>query len=214
MLALHRARQQGYRVTRLFCVYEGDSGRTRFHGVRAGLVEAQARALGLPLVMDHTHPDDYETVHRRLLEGLVEDGVSAVVYGNIHLADVREWYEERSERMGLAHVEPLWGDPPAQLVREFLTAGYRTLVVSVNLESGDPRWLGRELSGPLVESLLDDPEIDPCGEYGEYHTFVWEGPMFSSPVRFQTGETFEREGHRILDLAHRGPESGPDATDE
>lgn len=207
MLALHRARQRGYRVSHIFSIYEGNTGRTRFHGIRKELVEAQAEALGLPLLLDHTHPDDYEVVHRRLLERLAREGVGGVIYGNIHLSDVREWYEERSERLGLEHVEPLWGNPPAQLVREFLTAGYRTLVVSVDLERGDPEWLGRELAGPLVAEVLSDPEVDPCGERGEYHTFVWDGPLLSEAVRFQTGETFEREGHRILDLAPRTPES-------
>lgn len=212
MLALHRARQQGYDVTHLFSIYEGNTGRTRFHGVRTELLEAQARALGLPLVMDATHPDDYEAVHRRLLEQLIDRDVGGVIYGNIHLDDIRQWFEERSERLGLEHVEPLWGDPPAQLVREFLTAGYRTLVVSVDLDRGDPAWLGRELAGPLVDEMLHNPEVDPCGERGEYHTFVWDGPLLSEPVDFRTGETFEREGHRILDLTldDRAPDQEAD----
>lgn len=210
MLALHRARQQGYEVTHLFTIYEGNTDRTRFHGIRTELIEAQARALGLPLIMDCTHPDDYETVHRRLLEELADRDLGGVIYGNIHLADVREWYEERSEQMDLEHVEPLWGNPPAQLVREFLTAGYRTLVVSVDLDRGDPEWLGRELAGPLVDEVLHDPEVDPCGERGEYHTFVWDGPLLSEPVKFHAGETFEREGHRILDLTVVEPEEDGD----
>lgn len=213
-LALHRARQRGFTVTHLYSIYEGNSGRTRFHGIPTGLLEAQARALELPLVMDATHPDDYETVHRRLLEHLVQQGVGGVIYGNIHLEDVRQWFEERSEDLNLEHVEPLWGDPPAQLVREFLTAGYRTLIVSVDLEQANPDWLGRELAGEVMEEILHDADVDPCGERGEYHTFAWDGPLFSEPVKFRRGETFEREGHRILDLNPVETESGDEGGDE
>lgn len=210
MLALHRARQRGYRVSHLFSIYEGNTGRTRFHGLRTELLEAQAEALGLPLLLDCTHPDDYETVHGRLLGQLSDQGVGGLVYGNIHLEDVRGWFEERSEEAGLEHVEPLWGDPPAQLVREFLTAGCRALIVSVDLEQGDPEWLGKELEGKVVDEIVRHPDVDPCGERGEYHTFAWDGPLLTRPVEFRRGEVFEREGHRILDLEPVATESQPD----
>lgn len=200
MLALHRARQQGFPVTRLFTIYEGNTGRTRFHGIRPELLRAQADALGLPLLLESTHPEDYEVVFQRVVRQLAEEGIAGVVFGNIHLADVREWYEERTTAVDLEHVEPLWGNPPAQLLREFLSTGYRTLIVSVNLEMARPEWLGRELDGPLVAEILSIGDMDACGERGEYHTFVFEGPLFSAPVLYVKGETFEREGHRILDL--------------
>lgn len=200
-LALHRARQRGHRITRLFSIYEGNTGRTRFHGIRRELLEAQARSLDVPLLTDSTHPEEYEAVFDRMLDRLQDEGVGSVVFGNVHLQEIRDWFESRTTARGFEHVEPLWGDPPAQLVREFLTAGYRTLVVSVNLETGDPSWLGRELDGKLVEELLTRPETDPCGERGEYHTFAFDGPLFGEPVRFEAGDTFEREGHRILDLS-------------
>lgn len=200
-LALHRARQRGYRITRLFSIYEGNTGRTRFHGIRRELLEAQARSLDLPLLTDSTHPDEYETVFGRVLDRLRAEGIGTVVFGNIHLEEIREWFESRTRARGFDHVEPLWGDPSAQLVREFLTAGYRTLVVSVNLDTGDPSWLGRELDGKLVAELLNRGEIDPCGERGEYHSFAFDGPLFTEPVRVERGDTFEREGHRILDLS-------------
>lgn len=203
-LSCHRARQRGYPVSRLLTVYEGDTGRTRFHGVRRGLIEAQAASLGLDPVLESTHPEDFEEAFGRALDRLVEAGVEGVIFGNIHLEDVREWYETRVTGRGLRHVEPLWGEPPRRLLREFLAAGYRTVICSVNLELGRPEWLGRELDGVLAEELEAAPDVDCCGERGEYHSFAWAGPLFGEPVEFRRGDEVEIEGHRLLDLLPPG----------
>lgn len=199
-LALHRARAAGFHVPYAFNVFEGNTGLVRFHGVPESLVRAQAQALGLELVAGQTHPRDFPTVHRALLEELRERGVGGLVYGNIHLADVQAWYQERTRAMELEHHEPLWGEDPAALVREFLDRGYRATVTCVNLELGDPAWLGRELDGELVAEV-EASGADPCGEFGEYHTFVWDGPEFRGPVDFRVGEALERDGHRFLELS-------------
>lgn len=202
-LALYRARTAGLRVPFAFNVFEGNTGLVRFHGVPEALVRAQAEALGLDLVAGHTHPRDYPQVHRALLDELRDRGTRGLLYGNIHLADVQAWYQERSRAAGLAHREPLWGEDPAALVREFIQAGFRTTVTGVNLEHGDPGWLGRELDRELVEEM-EAAGVDPCGEYGEYHTFVWDGPEFRTSVGFRIGRTLELEGHRFLELAPEG----------
>lgn len=123
-----------------------------------------------------------------------------MLFGNIHLADIRAWYEERTTGRGFRHGEPLWGADPATLVDELIARGYRAKVVSVNLELGDPEWLGRELDAALAGELKSSVGIDPAGESGEYHTFVFDGPLFRAPVEFRVGERFEREGHLLLDL--------------
>jgi len=204
-LALDRAVRDGLAVRYLFNIYEGNTGRVRFHGVRHELIRAQAEALGLELVQTHTHPDGFEAAFGRVLEMLAARGVEGVVFGNVHLADVRAWYEQRTRARGFEHVEPLWGMPPAELVAEFVQRGYRAKVVSVNLELGRPEWLGRELDAQLLTELISAPGIDPAGERGEYHTFVYEGPLFRHPVAFADGEVFERERHRLLDLIPMAP---------
>lgn len=143
---------------------------------------------------------DFETAFLQGLERLRDAGVRGIVFGNIHLEDIREWYEERVTGRGLEHVEPLWRGNPARLVREFVNLGYRGRVVSVMLEAGDPGWLGRELDAELVEEILAREEVDPCGERGEFHSFVWDGPLFRRAVSVRAGETVEMEGHRLLDL--------------
>lgn len=214
-LSYHRARQRGYPVSHLLTVYEGSTGRTRFHGVRRELIEAQAASLGLEPVLESTGDSaDFEEAFGAALDRLSEAGVAGVIFGNVHLDDVREWYETRVTGRGLEHVEPLWGDPPRRLLREFLSGGYRTLICSVNLEIGRPEWLGRELDGSLAAELEAEPDVDCCGEHGEYHSFAWDGPLFGRPVEYRRGDEIEIEGHRLIDLLPAGKgddEEEPDA---
>ncbi|MCS7235786.1 MAG: diphthine--ammonia ligase [Armatimonadota bacterium] len=201
--ALHQARESRLDVRYLVNIYEGSTGRVRFHGVRAGLVAAQAATLGIPLIQRHTHPDPFESVFEQVLDELRGRGVEGVLFGNVHLRDVRAWYETRTMRRGFVHREPLWGRPPGKVVRDFLAAGYRAVVTSVDLARGQAWWVGRELDRGLVEAV-EASGADPCGEFGEYHTFVFDGPGFQHPVRFRPGESVERDGHRFVDLLEDG----------
>jgi len=208
-LALHRARAAGLDVQFALCLFDRDTERVRFHGTPVALVEAHAEALGMRLLALPTSPDDFEAVFLGALARLSELGAGGVVFGNVHLADVRAWYEERTVAAGLRHLEPLWGDPPADLVREVVRLGYRARVVSVDLEQGDGAWLGRDLDPRLVGEI-EARGADPCGERGEYHTFVWDGPMFAAPVPVQPGGVVEGEGHRMVHLSMaRISRSGP-----
>jgi uncharacterized protein (TIGR00290 family) len=200
MLALDRARRQGLDVACLFNIFEGSSGRVRFHGVRAELIQRQAGALGLPLIQASTHPDDYETVLLRILDQLRADGIGGIVFGNIHLSDIRAWYEERTIARGFQHVEPLWGNPGTQIVREVIDRGYRAHLVSIDLARTPRDWLGRPLDDAFLADLARHPDIDPCGERGEYHTFVSAGPLFFAPIALEFGSSIEMEGHALLEL--------------
>ncbi len=200
LLALDRARRAGLAVTRLVNIYEGNSGRVRFHGVRSDLIAAQARALGVELLQKKTHPENFEQAFLTALDELKQLGVGGIVFGNIHLADIRAWYEERTRSRGFEHVEPLWGDAPSALVREFVSRAHKARIVSVNLSCGRKEWLGREFSEALVAELEQTPNTDVCGERGEYHSFSFGGPLFQAPVELQDGEQFEVEGHLILDI--------------
>jgi uncharacterized protein (TIGR00290 family) len=199
-LALDRALRQGIDVRVLANIYEGTTGRVRFHGVRRELIQRQAEALGLELVTAHTTPDDFEPVFLGVLETLRARGCEGIVFGNIHLADVRAWYEERVRAAGLRHVEPLWGDPPIELVHEVVERGYRALVVSVDLMQGAAEFLGRELDADLLTEIGISDDLDPCGERGEYHTLVFDGPGFRDPLAYTTGQTVDKDGHRFIDL--------------
>ncbi|MBW3533861.1 MAG: ATP-binding protein [Gemmatimonadetes bacterium] len=201
-LALHRARDAGLDVGVGLNLHDAASGRVAFHGTRAALVEAHCRALGLEPLLIPVEAGAFEPRFVEALRELAERGARGVVFGNVHLADVRAWYEERVRAAGLEHVEPLWGEPPADLVRDVVRLRYRALVVSVDLEQGRPSWLGRELDDALVAEM-EAHGADPCGERGEYHTFVHDGPAFSSAVPVARGDEVEMKGHRLLDLVLR-----------
>ncbi len=201
-LALDRARRQHLDVRRLVNIYDAASDRVAFHGVRATLIAAQAAACGLEPIQASTDPDHpYEAVFLATLDDLAAHGASGVVFGNIHLADVREWFETRVRDAGLDHVEPLWGDPPRDLLREFVDRGFQAVVVSVDLQQGAAELLGRAIDREFVTDVHHIEGLDPCGERGEYHSFVYGGPTFARPLAVTPGVIRTEKNHRLLDLS-------------
>jgi uncharacterized protein (TIGR00290 family) len=199
-LALERARRSGLDVRLLVSLYDGASRRVRFHNLRKELIADQAAALGLELLAVPTPHDAYEPVFNDTMIRLRERGIDTVAFGNVHLADVRQWYERRVHAAGLEHVEPLWGSPSVEVAWEVVERGYRALVVSVNVQEGATAFLGCEFDADLVTQLCVLDHVDPCGERGEYHTFVFDGPEFRHAIGFGRGAIAEVEGHRFLDL--------------
>jgi diphthine-ammonia ligase len=199
MLALDRALRRGYRVARLVTLYDGTSGRVRFHGVPTDVMRAQAEALGLPTTLAPTTPETFEAVFLRTLEELRAEGIGGIIFGNIHLADVRAWYEERVRAVGLEHVEPLWGEAPLALAHETLARGYRAILTCIEEATADPAWLGQPLTEGMLEAFAR-AGIDPCGEHGEYHTLAVDGPLFRHPLRVELGETVSANGFRQIDV--------------
>lgn len=199
VLALDRALRQGFQVDFLVTMYDEASQRVRFHGVPIALIQAQADALGIPLLTYPTTPENFEAVFLQALRDLRQRGITTLFFGNIHLADVRAWYEERSAAAGLIHREPLWGDLPGKLVREFLERGYSAVLTCIEEARARPDWLGAPLSAELIRAF-EQAGIDPCGERGEYHTFVYSGPHFSVPLSVRLGERISQAGFQQIDL--------------
>ncbi|HSJ24124.1 MAG TPA: diphthine--ammonia ligase [Longimicrobiales bacterium] len=198
-LALQRALGDGVRVTTLFNLYDEASARVRFHGVRRELIQAQADALGLDLIQCGTAPDTFEAVFQAGLAELVRRGVNTLVLGNIHLADVRAWYEERTAAAGLAHVEPLWGWRPDRVVDEFVRAGYRARITGVDTSVAPTRWLGHDIDAGLITEFRA-AGIDVAGERGEYHSFVHDGPRFTRPIAIRNGAIRDETTHAFMDV--------------
>jgi uncharacterized protein (TIGR00290 family) len=209
-VALDRARRQGLDVRFLAALYDGASGRVRFHGIRKQLLVAQAKCMGLELLVAPTLPDAFEPVFNDVLHRLRKRGAVGVILGNINLPDVHAWYAERIRAAGLEHVEPLWGEPAVEIAWEVIEHGYRAVITSVDLAQRAVPFLGREFDADVVTEISCMEGMDPCGERGEYHTFVFDGPDFAHPVGFTRGPTFEHEGHRFIDLIPlNGQVNGP-----
>jgi uncharacterized protein (TIGR00290 family) len=199
ILALDRAVRTGLRVEYLVTLFDEESRRVRFHGVPIALIQAQADALDIALLPYPTRPETFESVFLQSLADLRQRGVTGIIFGNIHLADVRAWYEERTTAAGLSHVEPLWGDAPADLVRECLARGYQATLTCIELARAKPTWLGATLTEQLVQDF-ERSGIDPCGERGEYHTFVSNGPLFAHPLATRTGAVMTMPGFQLIDM--------------
>lgn len=185
----------------LVTFYDSGTERVRFHATRIELIRTQAAATGVPRLLDlGTAWPEMEVRLVEVLARLRAEGCPGVVLGDIHLADVRAWYEARVTAAGLEHVEPLWGEPPAGLLQEFVRTGGRAVVTCVDLERLDESWLGRVVDAGFARDI-SRLQVDPCGENGEYHTFAYAGPVFARPVAWTPGSR-RREGRFLqLDLA-------------
>jgi uncharacterized protein (TIGR00290 family) len=201
--ALHVLRVRAeVEVVGLLCTLNAAHDRVAMHAVRRTLLEAQAAAVGLPLwpvPLPTPCPNDaYERAMRTALARARAERIAQVAFGDLFLADVRAYRERQLAGTGIAPLFPLWGAPTAALAREMLAAGVCAHVTCV-----DPRRLAPELAGRRWDEafLAALPaEADPCGENGEFHTFVSDGPMFSAPVAVRAGEIVAREGFVFADL--------------
>ena len=197
MLALDRAVRAGLEIRYLVTLYDPALGRVRFHGTPIAVLEGQAAALGCELLALAASWDRFDRVFRDGLDALIQRGVTGMIFGNIHLADVRAWYEARVVAHGLRHHEPLWGGAPLALLEEVIARGYRAHLVSVDTTRLPPSWLGRSLDAACAAELALRPGVDSCGERGEYHTLVTDGPLFHQPLSVRSGVT-HADGHFLL----------------
>jgi uncharacterized protein (TIGR00290 family) len=212
-MALHALRSQGeYEVAALLTTIAQPYDRISHHGVRRVMLERQAEAAGLPLhpIMlpaDRCSNEDYEALMRAALERLAAQGVTAVAFGDIYLADLRAWREQNLAKIGMRAVFPLWGRDTTDLVRDFVALGFKAVLVAVDGRRLDRSFAGRALDLDLLRDL--PAGVDPCGENGEYHSFVFDGPIFSRPVPTEARRTVERDVRFFTDVASPGdPEDG------
>jgi uncharacterized protein (TIGR00290 family) len=199
-LALYRAQQEGLPVTHMLSVYGMEHGRVRFHGYRPDVLAAQADALGLGPLIEPTGADSFEADLARSLGRVKELGLKGVLFGNLWLEEVRDWYRPRVEAAGLEYRDMLWGVEPIKVVKEFIDAGFRAVVTCVWLKRLDRACLGREMDREFLNELAGMEAVDPAGEQGEYHTLVYDGPNFRRPVPFSTHGHHEQGEFALLDL--------------
>lgn len=194
--------RHGDDVAGLFTTLAADSDRVASHEVRRALVEAQGRALGLPVdfipLPQPCSNAEYEAAMSRFMDEASDRGITRFAYGDLQLADVRRYREQSMQGSGIEPVFPIFGKDTRALARAMVEAGLRAVLVSVDTARLPAAFAGREFSADLLADLPGD--VDPCGENGEFHTFVTNGPMFRHPVAVRVGETFERAGLVYADL--------------
>mgnify|MGYP001298868416 CR=1 FL=1 len=183
-----------YQIRYLLTTFNEAYRRVSMHGVRESLLELQAHALGLPLkkiwLPEQASMEIYNQQMSHALKSLAEEGIHTAVFGDIFLEDLRQYREKQLAQAGMQAVFPLWLMDSRQLIEQFLEAGFRAIVVCVNAQKLDISFCGRLIDETFLQDL--PPDVDPCGENGEYHSFVFDGPLFRFPVLFQKGEVVEK----------------------
>ena len=182
-LAYWRARQSGMPVRRLITALDESGDESRAHGLPPSLIAAQAEALGLEMRFYQTAWKSYEGPFLDTLRQAHEDGIRTAVFGDIDLMAHREWDEKVCAKVDIQPSFPLWDEPRRKLVDEFLALGFKAVVVCVNGKYLGPEFCGREFDEAFIADL--PANVDACGENGEFHTFVYDGPGFSKPVGFR-----------------------------
>lgn len=202
-MALWEVQKAGaYEIVALLTTVTEAYDRVSMHGVRRTLLAEQVRALGLPLQEVFLSPSadnaEYEARMEDALRAYRELGVRAVVFGDIFLEDVRQYRERNLARVGMHGLFPLWKRDTRELARAFLAAGFQAIVVCVDLKVLDASFAGRVVDERFLNDLPSS--VDPCGENGEFHSFVFDGPIFQRPVPVVKGEVVTRQGFCFCDL--------------
>ena len=202
--AVHRACKAGANPACLLTMISEDGIRSRSHGLRKDVLEAQAAATGIPLLVRCATWADYESVFVDALHEIRGKGVESGVFGDIDFPLHLEWEEKVCAKAGMTAYLPLWGWDREMLLNEFLSLGYKAVIVTVEEKKLDRKFLGRIIDGELVNEFRKIG-IDPCGENGEYHTLVVDGPIFTKPLPVEIGSSIEHSGYCMLDVQIRRP---------
>ena len=200
---LHKLKQDpGIEIGGLLTTMNEAFDRVAMHAVRRSLVEAQARAAGVPL---RTIPlpwpctnEEYEARMRAAVSQAVDEGFTHVAFGDLFLEDVRRYREDKLAGTGLTPVFPLWGIPTPGLAEEMVDGGLRAILTCVNPKHLDRSFAGREFDRRLLRDL--PAAVDPCGERGEFHSFAYDGPMYDTPVAAIAGDVVDRDGFVFADV--------------
>jgi uncharacterized protein (TIGR00290 family) len=202
-MALHVLREErDCRVVALLTTITEEYDRISMHGVRRMLLERQADCIGLPLhsvlIPPHCINATYEERMKEALTLHLLHDTRKVAFGDIFLEDLRAYRERNLAQLGMQAVFPIWKRDTRELAREFVRLGFRAIAVCVDPRVLDASFAGRELDASFFADL--PPGVDPCGENGEFHTFVFDGPVFQTPIAFRVGEKVLRDGFCFCDL--------------
>ena len=201
--ALHTLRRQSdLEIAGLVTTMNQLYQRVAIHAVRLELLQRQAEAVGLPLyIIDLPYPcsnAQYEAAMEKFIEQSRQQGIECMAFGDLFLADIKEYREAKLSGTGITPLFPIWLKPTGELAREMITTGLRAIVTCVDPKQLPASFAGREFNEEFLSTLPG--QVDPCGERGEFHTFAFDGPMFSKPVDIVLGEITEREGFIYADV--------------
>ena len=203
-MALFETRaSNSFDVVALLTTVTRDFDRISMHGVRRVLLEKQAELLGLPVekiwITKGAANQEYDSQMRRSLQKYKRSGVENVIFGDLFLQDIRRYREERLSEVGMRGVFPLWGRDTTKLARLIVDSGFRAIICTVDPKAMDKSYCGIEFDSDFVSRI--PPGVDPCGENGEFHTFVYDGPTFKERIDIKVGDVVLRDGFYFADIS-------------
>jgi len=197
-LSLFLAEKEGVDCEVLVTMLDERGGRTRSHGIRASLLSEQAFAIGKRMVQRSTSWEDYEKVFKDVVYSLKEEGIEAGIFGDIDIEEHRIWIERVCRELSIAPILPLWGMKREDIVKEFVDYSFKAFLCATRLEALRP-YLGKEIDIEFLREM-GSISVDPCGEKGEFHTFVYDGPIFKKRLLVEKGEEICKDGFYFLDV--------------
>ena len=198
-LALYHTMQVGKAIG-LIVMLEEQGLRSRSHAMSMEIIQAQANALGLPIITASSSWNDYETEFLKLLADAKQQGADVLVTGDLDMPEHGCWHDRMTQQAGLKLCMPLWQRPHREVIEEFIQLGFKTMIVTVNLDLGmKVDDLGKILTLDYIQEL-ENRGIDPCGEGGEFHSTVIDGPLFTAPIAVRKGDILYHENYAFLAL--------------
>ena len=195
----YMARQKGHEILALFNFTKTNGKCSLSHGLPREVIREQAEMIGIPIVQKAIAPGNYRQEFKNIITAWKnKKGLEGIVFGDIYLEEHKEWIDKVCQELKVEAILPLWGKNTKELISEIIDSGFEAIVVSTRADLLGKEWLGQKIDKGFVEKL--GPEIDPCGEKGEFHTFVYNGPIFKNPVKFNIGKKILKDKHWFLDI--------------
>jgi len=197
--AYYKAVKSGFKVSYLLNFVTEDGTKSRSHGIDSELICMQAEAIGIPVVQVRTTWQTYEQKFKKTIDKLKQKGIKGIIFGDIDVQEHKEWTDRVSSELNVKAIQPLWGRKQRELLNEFINEGFEAIVVSVKSNLLIKEWLGKKVDVDFLKNL-DKLNINPCGESGEYHTFVIGGPIFKKKIEVLIEGKTLRDKRWFLDV--------------
>ncbi|MEM3506196.1 MAG: diphthine--ammonia ligase [Candidatus Bathyarchaeia archaeon] len=197
--ACYKAICKGYAISYLINFISKDLKKVSFHGIEAKLIQAQAKAISIPLLQKETTWSEYEQDFKNTVKSLTFSGIKGMIFGDIYIQEHKEWVERVCKELGIEAIEPLWGKEPKKVLLEFINEGFEAIIVSVDSSLFDKEWVSQKIDKKFLK-YLEENKIDFCGESGEYHTFVIDGPIFKERIKITKSNPVMLNNRWFLDI--------------
>jgi len=199
-LSLYRAKNEGIEITYLLNMLSEDGEYSRSHRIRKDCLRGQSEAIRIPIIQRKTSWENYESEFKSAVLELKENGLEAGVFGDVDLQEHRDWVERVCKDLGVKPILPLWKEKREKIIKDFIEANFKAIVIVTQANLLGKEWLGKKIDEEFIDNLKSLTNVDLCGEKGEYHTFVYDGPIFEKQVKFAVGKSVFKDEHWFLEV--------------